>query len=368
MRIVILLTSLGIGGAERQALALAEQLRERDHSVAMMTLRPKLAEEWRTSMPVFRLGMRRDPISFLAAMTRARRYLRDLAPDVVHSHGFHANLCARLLKAFLPRTAIISTIHNVYEGGRLRMLAYRLTDGLCARTTAVSEAVAERFVALKAVPQARCSVVSNSIDTTEFVPDPIRRETMRTALAAGADFIWLTAGRITPAKDYPNLLQALALVRASAPGAGLWIAGAGTKRAVSALHKRARTLGVESVVRYLGLRRDLPALLDAADGFVLGSAWEGMPLVLAEAMAMEKPVVATDVGGVRELTGIYAKLAPARDAAALAEAMTSVMREPDEVRRARGQAARARIAARFSADARVSEWEAIYRRVMRSTA
>ena len=56
-------------------------------------------------------------------------------------------------------------------------------------------------------------------------------------------------------------------------------------------------------VRWLGLRRDMPALLDAAEAFVLASAWEGMPLVIGEAMAMEKPVVATDVGGVREMVG-----------------------------------------------------------------
>jgi glycosyltransferase involved in cell wall biosynthesis len=365
MRIVHLLTSLGIGGAERQALDLAERMRERGHSVAVFTLRPQLEQEWSTSLPVFRLGMKKDPVSVCAAAIRARRTLRDLSPDLIHSHGFHANLFARLLGISLPRTAVVSTIHNVYEGGRLRMLAYRLSDRLCARTTAVSGAVAQRFIALKAVPQARCAVVRNAIDMDELVPDPARRAKTREALGASADFVWLAAGRLAPAKDYPNLLRAFSRLLPAHPGAQLWIAGHGTENAVAELENLARELGIERGTRILGLRRDLPALLDAADWFVLSSAWEGMPLALGEAMAMGKPVVATDVGGVRELAGACARLVEARDSAALTEAMNGVMREPEETRRASGCAARMRIEARFNVEARVEEWEGIYRTVLR---
>lgn len=358
-----MLTSLGVGGAERQALALAERMRERGHGVAVFTLRPQLAQEWPTSLPVFRLGMRKDPLTVLAATVRGRRYLRDLAPDVLHSHSFHSNIFARCMKCIYPRMAVVSTIHNVHEGGRMRMLAYRLTDGLCAQTTAVSAAVAERFQTLKAVPRSRCAVVENAIDVAAFMPDPVRRARMRDAMHAGTGFIWLAAGRIAPAKDYPHLLRAFARVCATHPGAQLWIAGEGTAGAVAALRSLARELGIDGGVQCLGLRRDLDALLDAADGFVLSSAWEGMPLALAEAMAMEKPVVATDVGGVRELVGETGILVPARDPAGLARAMDATMRAAEPARRAQGRAARARIEACFSLDARADAWEAIYRSV-----
>jgi glycosyltransferase involved in cell wall biosynthesis len=364
MRIVFMLTSLGIGGAERQALAIAERLRERGHSVAVFTLRSKLAEEWPTSLPIFRLGMRKEPIGFLAAAIRARRYLRDLAPDLIHSHGFHANIFARLMRFILPKIAVVSTIHNIYEGGRMRMLAYRLTDGLCAQTTAVSEAVAQRFAALKAVPEGRCVVTPNAIDAEAFTPDPARRAVTRRVMHAGTDFVWLAVGRAAPAKDYPNLLRAFALVRGTHADARLWIAGEATASAVAALRNLVRELGLDGWVQCLGLRRDLVALLDAADAFVLSSAWEGMPLALAEAMAMEKPVVATDVGGVRELVGDAGVLVSAHDPAALAAAMDATMRAPEAARRAQGHAARARVEACFSLDARVDAWEAIYRTVI----
>ena len=108
----------------------------------------------------------------------------------------------------------------------------------------------------------------------------------------------------------------------------------------------------------------MPALLDAADGFVLASAWEGMPLAVGEAMAMEKPVVATDVGGVRELVGEAGVIVPAKSPERLAEAMLEMMRRTDEERRKLGSAARERIAAHFSIDAKIDEWEALYGKLL----
>ena len=122
-------------------------------------------------------------------------------------------------------------------------------------------------------------------------------------------------------------------------------------------------MGLEDSVRWLGLRRDMPALLDAADGFVLASAWEGMPLAVGEAMAMEKPVVATDVGGVRELVGEAGVIVPRQEPGALAEGMLRCDAEPRRSRRALGRAARQRIQSRFSMDAKADQWETLYRKV-----
>lgn len=127
----------------------------------------------------------------------------------------------------------------------------------------------------------------------------------------------------------------------------------------------AANLSLQDCIEFLGLRRDLPALLGAADGFVLGSAWEGMPLAVGEAMAMEKPVVATDVGGTRELLGETGVVVPAKDSTALAEAMLSVMLMTPLQRAEMGAHARTRIRAQFSLDAKADEWEALYAPVLR---
>jgi glycosyltransferase involved in cell wall biosynthesis len=368
MRIAYLLTSLGVGGAERQVLALAERMAARGHTVLLVVLRGSLPEEWPTSLDLVHLDMRKTPASLLAGLARARRSLREFCPDLIHSHTFPANMAARLLKVFMPSTAVLSTVHNVYEGPWPRMLAYRLTDPLSWRTTAVSQAAAERFVRLHAVPARKSLVVANGIDTAEFAPNPERRTHVRAEMNAGDDFIWLAAGRIVPAKDYPNLLRAFAQLHSAIPATQLWIAGEAAAAEAATLQCLAAKLTLGGAVRWLGLRRDMPALLEAADGFVLASAWEGMPLVLGEAMAMEKPVVATDVGGVRELVGDAGLIVPARSHEALAEAMLEVMRKTPEARGYLGQAARERVSAHFSIDAKADEWEALYRTLLNTPA
>ncbi len=368
MRIVTVLTSLGMGGAEKLALAVAERMARRGHDVALLALMPRLPEQWPTTLPITYLDIRKNPASIAAGFQRGRRFLREFRPDVVHSHSFHANILARLLTiggSGVPQPAVISSVHNVYEGGRMRMLAYRLTDRWSLRTVAISQAAAERFVRLKAIPEHKCSVRALGIDTEVFAPDARRRAATRNRMgpaATGTDstFVWLCAGRIAPAKDYPNLLRAFAKVEEQRSDTRLWIAGGGSDAAREELESLANDLGIREKVFFLGLQRDMPALLDAADGFVLASAWEGLPQVIVEAMAMEKPVVATDVGGVRELLSDRRTLVPAKDPDALAAAMVATMqRSRDEAAR-EGEAARERMLREFSVDATADWWEEIY--------
>jgi glycosyltransferase involved in cell wall biosynthesis len=370
MRIVTVLNSLGMGGAEKLALAVAERMATRGHDVALLALMPRLQEQWPTTLPVVYLDMRKNPARIAAGFRRGRHFLREFRPDLVHSHSFHANMLARLLTISVPHAAVVSSVHNVYEGGRMRMLAYRLTDRWSMRTVAVSQAAADRFVGLKAIPKHKCSVRVPGIDTEVFAPDSERRAATRdrmgraeTGAGMGADstFVWLCAGRIAPAKDYPNLLRAFAKVEQRRSDARLWIAGGGSEGARQELESLANDLGIREKVFFLGLQRDMPALLDAADGFVLASAWEGLPQVIIEAMAMQKPVVATDVGGVRELLGDEDTLVAAKDPEALAAAMVRTMRRNRDERAHDGEAARERILRQFSIDAVADAWEEIYK-------
>ena len=365
MRTLYLLSSLGVGGAEKQALAIADRMATRGHTVALLVLMPRLAAEWPTAIPTLHLNLCKTPGSVLTGFKRGRAFLREFRPDLVHSHGFHANIFARLLRLAAPGFVVLSTVHNVYEGGWHRMLAYRLTDGLSPRTVAVSQAAADRFIRLGAVPRRKCSVILNGIDVREFAPDGESSARVRAEIGVSeakeeAEFVWLAVGRLTPAKDYPSLLRAFAEVRIGRGDARLWIAGDAAVGQIAALQQLRSELELGDSVRWLGLRRDMPALLDAADAFVSGSAWEGMPLAVGEAMAMEKPVVATDVGGVRELIGDAGVVVPARDSGALADAMQATMGEGREELTARGRAARQRIVDHFSMDATANTWLALY--------
>jgi glycosyltransferase involved in cell wall biosynthesis len=370
MRIVYLLTSLGVGGAEKQALAVAERMASRGHAVRILVLMPRLDEEWPTAIHTIHLDVRKTPWSVFGGFKRGRAFMRDFQPDLVHSHCFHSNIFARALRFFGPKFVVLSTVHNVYEGGRSRMMAYQFTDGLSSRTVAVSHAAAERFIRLKAVLAQKCTVILNGIDVDGFVPGAARGASMRAAMGiatGSAAFIWLAVGRIAPAKDYSNLLRAFAAVRAEKPDAQLWVAGDARGDQKTPLEALAKELQIDGAVRWLGLRRDMPALFDAADAFVSGSAWEGMPLAVGEAMCMAKPVVVTDVGGVRELVGDAGVVVPPKNYGALAAAMLETMQLSRELLDARGGAARERILRCFSMDATAESWELLYKELLART-
>jgi glycosyltransferase involved in cell wall biosynthesis len=330
------------------------------HVIALIVLK-HTDEEWPTKLPVLRLNIRKSPLGIVRGLLFTKNFVTLFRPDILHSHTFPANLFTRLLRAMLrlkgaaPR--VVNTIHNVNEGGGHRMFLYRLTDLLADHVTAVSTAAADRFVQLHAVPASKMSVLTNGIDTEAFTPDRMRRKRIRVQMHAGFAFIWLAVGRIVPAKDYSNLLRAFAQLRIAHPDTSLWIAGEGD---IAALQAGPWQADVTSGVRFLGLRRDIVDLLDAADGFVLSSAWEGMPLAVGEAMSMEKTVVATDVGGVVELIGETGSIVPAKDSNALAAAMLNVMTLTERERKAIGKVARERILQQFSIAAKADQWEDLY--------
>jgi glycosyltransferase involved in cell wall biosynthesis len=366
MRIAYMLTSLGRGGAERQVVGIAEHMAARGHDVVIIVLKPAEAHEWATSLEVVRLEVRKSPASIFSALIRARRRLRIFHPDLVHSHTFPANMAARVLHMLGWAPEVLSTIHNVYEGAWLRTALYRLTDGLSIHTTAVSEAVAKRNIETGAIRACKCSVVTNAIDTQNFGSNSRLRNGVRIDLLAKDQFIWLAAGRLSPAKDHPNLLRAFAYLRSAGSSTELWIAGEGSASEKKRLLECADAIGISDSVRWLGLRDDMPAVLEAADAFVLSSAWEGMPLVVGEAMAKEKPVVVTDVGGVSELVGNAGAIVRSKDPKALADAMLCVMRMPEDERRSMGRHARERICQHFDMNRRADEWNALYTGLLRA--
>jgi glycosyltransferase involved in cell wall biosynthesis len=361
VRILYILTSLGIGGAEKQVIDLAERMAAKGHPVAFLVLK-HTGEEWPVKLPVLRLNIAKTPLGILRGLRFARKFTALFHPDLVHSHTFPANIFARLLKLMMrtdgPTPRLINTIHNVHEGGWHRMLIYRLTSSLVNKVTAVSIAAAERFVRLRAVPVSKMSVLTNGIDADAFSPDRGRRKRTRIQMHTGNAFVWIAVGRLVTAKDYPNLLHAFQEVRKANPSSRLWIVGEGDTSEQGARHfAGAEEYGVE----LLGLRHDIADLLDAADGYVLSSAWEGMPLALTEAMAMEKPAVATDVGGVRELMGDAGLIVAPNDSAALAASMVKVMGMNEFERRSIGKKARERVMSLFSIAAKAMEWEQLYK-------
>ena len=366
MRVLFLSTSMGMGGADKQVLCAAQELRARGYDVlivSLTTLGPMGLEARAGGIPTESLEMRRgipDP----RGLMRLARLVRAWKPDVLHSHMVHANLMARALRVLIPIPAVVSTIHNIYEGGPLWMAAYRLTNPLVDHMTIISQAAADRFISERIVPRRLLTVIPNGVDMERFrtVPDDVR-ESIRTALGLAGQFVWLAVGRFEIAKDYPNMLRGFARVRASHPEAILLLVGRGALQADTEAF--VQELGLGSNVRFLGVRDDVPELMRAADGYVMSSAWEGMPIVLLEAAAGGLPVVSTRVGGNHEvvLEGESGFLVPPRDPEALGAAMQRLMEVPEARRRSMGERAREHVRRHYDLSRIVDRWEELYREV-----
>lgn len=349
-----------IGGAERQVILLANGLVQRGWRVSVVALSGtggSSAQELRNAGAAFlSLGMRKglaDPRGWI----RFHRWLKQQAPDVVHAHLPHAVWMARWSRLGAPVRVVMDTLHSSSTGTWGRGLGYRWSAWLTDKITAVSQAVAVAHLSAHMVNEDQLAVLPNGVDLNVWRPDQAVRIEARHEFGLGDEFLWFAAGRLDPVKDYPSLLRAMAILPAPAR---LVIAGAGPCEAE--LRRLSTDLGLGRRVRFLGFEPNVRRWMQAADGYVLSSLWEGLSMGLLEAAACALPAVATDVPGtseviVHEQTGWLTR---ACDSAALGKAMTRAMEILPQERKAIGAHARQMVMERFSLTAVLDRWEALY--------
>ncbi|WP_222433757.1 glycosyltransferase [Pistricoccus aurantiacus] len=306
------------------------------------------------------LGISKNPLALIKGLWRLRKLILEFKPDVVNSHLVHANILTRLLRLITPMPRLISSAHNTNEEGRFRMLAYRFTDRLANISTNVSDEAVQAFIDQGALLPGRMMTIHNGIDTDNFKFGYDARVAIRNELGlSDSQPVLLAVGRFWEAKDYPNLFHALAKLQGWGYSPKLIIAGDGPLR--EKLVELSIKLKINNQVYFLGVRHDVLGLMSAGDIFVLSSAWEGLPMVVLEAMACQRLVVATDCGGVRGLVGESGLLVPPQDSGALAIALKQALNLESNQRVELGKNARKRVEKLYSLEAASRKWLRLYR-------
>jgi glycosyltransferase involved in cell wall biosynthesis len=361
-KIVILTTGLNYGGAETQVFHLAKHLKLRGWDVYVVSiLPPKAYVEELESMKIQVLTLNlKSKIHFFSPIIKLTNIIYRIRPDILHAHMVHANILARLVRSFVRVPVLICTAHSIVEGGRIREWGYRLTDFLCDLTTQVSQDGLDRYLRVKAVPQNKIRVVHNGVDINRFCKNVEARKRLRREFNIKDDFVWLAVGRLEKEKDYPNLLKAFSKVLRVYENVILLIVGQGVLE--KDIKNLSRLLNIEDKVIFLGIRRDIPDIMNAADAYVMSSAWEGFPMVLLEAASIGLPIIATNVGGNKEIVinGKNGFLVPARDSDELAKAMLKMMSLSFDNRIRMGEWGRKYVEENYSIENIVDKWESIY--------
>ena len=368
-KIILLINSLGTGGAEKQLVYLALALKKLDYDIQVFTLITEdMNPGYQKQLTDAHIPLKSfdaipgdlNPLILLNVMIA----IRHTKADIVHSFLFHSNLVARLARLINPHIIQISSIRSLIEGGRKRDRLYRLTDPLCHITTQNSQPGAARYIQTKSVPAHKMRIIPNGIDTKHFSPQPHHRTKLRHELDLGENLTWLSVGRLERVKNYPLLLHTFHRIIKQYPQTRLLIAGDGPLR--SELENLLIVLDLTTTVQLLGVRRDINEVMNAADACVLSSLWEGTPNVLLEAGATGLPVVACDVGGVADtmMNGVTGFLAEPENEQDLLETMIQIMDMSDAQRQQVGCAGRAYIVEHYSLENSIKHWIEVYQETL----
>ncbi|HTD80107.1 MAG TPA: glycosyltransferase [Chloroflexota bacterium] len=369
IRVLQLITSLERGGAENHLLALLTHADRQAFQLetAVLCGEGELVPVFREAgIPVHLLRSRTrfDPL----ALGRLVKLLRDGNFDILHSHLFRADIYAGLAVAQLGdrRPLVVSTRHNddrFFLNPFVGLIHY-MVSAQQDLIIAISDHIARFTVARGVRDPGRVRRVYHGLEPP--VTRALEREgqRIRAELGVGADdFLVGNVGRLALQKGQRHLIAAMPLLLQRVPRAHAVIAGGGDLE--DYLRDLAEEAGVAERVHVLGPRKDVPALMHAIDVFAMPSIWEGFGLVLLEAMAAGRPIVASRVATIPEVvvdseTGL---LVPAGDPQALADALADLADQPALAQQF-GEAGQERLRRQFSIDKMVGDTELLYRELL----
>jgi glycosyltransferase involved in cell wall biosynthesis len=369
IRVAFVISGLEVGGAESVLLRIVPRLTPHiePEVISLTTVGPIGEQLQDLGVPVHALGMPASIMSITHLPNLVGR-IRALAPDVVQTVMYHADLLGGIAARVAKVPAVAWSIHN--SAGRLDAMkrSTRITISACAYTSSripdrimcCSETARRNHIAL-GYDASRFDVIPNGFDLDVWRPDPSVRRAVRAELGFEPDvpLVGLFA-RLDPQKDHAGFFEAAGRLHRIRPDVRFVLAGSGVTDSDPQLSEWARRAGVTDVVRMLGLRDDLRRLVPSLDLAVLTSIGEAFPNAVGEAMACGIPCVVTDVGDAAAMVGDTGRIVPPNDPESAAAAWAQVLGLTPEARFALGAAARERVSKLYEMSAIARRYRQFY--------
>ncbi len=361
-RVLHLITSFEIGGTERQAVELLKRLDGERYDVRLAVLRNegpfyKEIETLFPDVPEFPLTSFYDS-NALRQLARLRRLMLTDKIDILHAHDFYSSFIGAAAARLSGVRVIACQRHLKLSDRRAHKWGTRMIHRLAHRILVNSEAIREHIINHESAQRGKIVVIRNGVVPVASSADPRDEFRRELGLDAGSTLVGIVA-RLQAVKDHRSFIEAAARVLRSRPDAHFVLVGDGPLR--TEIENQAAELGITDHVHLLGDRADVSRLVAAFDLLVLASLHEGLPNAVMEAMSAGVPVVATSVGGTKELIidGETGYLAPPADSAALADRILFAI--GDEVHREKiVSAARRRVTSAFGIELMVESVETLY--------
>lgn len=284
-----LITGLGVGGAERVVLELSRCLNDLGTRTVVVSLnddRRMMGQYANTTIPVYSLGMAKNPLSFMKAAVTLTRFIRRERISVIHAHMFHSLMLALFCNVTTLKCKVVFTSHSTKGFSFLRRLLIRASKSLRAVDVIFFAGQHSEMNTLETV------VIPNGVSV-----DPARKIYIKGEQKKKR--IFLSVGRLESVKNPISLVRSFGSM--DHKDTELWLVGDGYLRPI--IEQEIRILDIEDRVRLLGIRHDVPQLLAQVDCFVMASRWEGLPMAILEAGAVALPVISTPVGAIPALLG-----------------------------------------------------------------
>jgi glycosyltransferase involved in cell wall biosynthesis len=315
------------------------------------------------------ISLKNDIIAFWKLL----RLIRREKPDIVDTHQSKAGALGRLAALLAGTKVIIHTFHGhvFYDFfGKAKTNLFVLIERLLTRCSsllvAVSDTVRKELLAFKICSPEKVVTVPPGLELDKYLSIDGFHGKLRKELGLNErEILVANVSRLVPGKGHGYLFQSIKLLADSAPEAHFVIAGDGELR--GELGESVRRMSLDDRVHFLGFRNDMENIYADSDIIVFPSLAEGLPLAIVEALASERPVVTTDVGGISELVGDgeCGFVVPPKDPKALAQALLKLIRD-ENLRRTFGENARRKVYPHLSHTRLVKDMEKIYLELVNS--